>query len=433
MPAMAAPELMVIRAATAALEAVAEAAVVSATVTGRWCSTNARSAVTPAASAEMAGRRQGPPRWLGSRRKEWWLGGHWRCRRTGRGIYSAGTAGLTRCTVSGNAAAAAGNAGSGGEGGGGGGGWLTDGGNGGNGGVGGAGGAGGGLYIAASGGLALDNCTVSGNSDGCGGWGGSGGAGGHYGRLGDNGSAGSQGSGGSGGGGGGVFNLGSLRLTNCTIAYNSAAFGGTGKTGGAPGSGGGIVNQTEAQAQLLSTIVAGNKTPSGNPDDVRGVFSSLGYNLIGNTNGSTGFVAGGDLPDKEPLLAPLADYGGPTNCGLPTLTHALRSGSPAIDKGKRTALPATDQRGFTRPVVTPGIPSAAGGDSSDIGALEFACTDATVTSTADSGPGSLRNAVTVTGTGIIDVTGLSGQISLTSGQLNVAGSNLIILGPGPAS
>jgi hypothetical protein len=40
----------------------------------------------------------------------------------------------------------------------------------------------------------------------------------------------------------------------------------------------------------------------------------------------------------------------PENNGGPTLTHALRDGSPAIDGGSDEACPATDQRGAPRPV-----------------------------------------------------------------------------------
>ena len=62
-------------------------------------------------------------------------------------------------------------------------------------------------------------------------------------------------------------------------------------------------------------------------------------------------------------LGPLADYGGPT------LTHALLSGSPAIDGGNPatpgsggTACPTTDQRGETRP----------SGAACDVGSVEVA-------------------------------------------------------------
>ena len=83
-----------------------------------------------------------------------------------------------------------------------------------------------------------------------------------------------------------------------------------------------------------------------------------GFNLIGDGDGAGGFTAAGDQVGTgaspiDPLLAPLGDYGGPTQ------TMALLPGSPAIDKGDNTLVPidpstglpvTTDQRGFTRVV-----------------------------------------------------------------------------------
>src|SRR5262249_38514118 len=54
-------------------------------------------------------------------------------------------------------------------------------------------------------------------------------------------------------------------------------------------------------------------------------------------------MASGDLPGTAAQLGPLQDNGGPTP------THALLSGSPAIDAGDSTGCPPTDQRGITRP------------------------------------------------------------------------------------
>jgi hypothetical protein len=61
-----------------------------------------------------------------------------------------------------------------------------------------------------------------------------------------------------------------------------------------------------------------------------------------------------DYTVDNPLLAPLADNGGPTR------THALRAGSPAIDAGTNVLPLATDQRGRSR---TSGL-------ATDIGAFE---------------------------------------------------------------
>jgi hypothetical protein len=77
-----------------------------------------------------------------------------------------------------------------------------------------------------------------------------------------------------------------------------------------------------------------------------GTISASIHNLI--ADGSCAGMLSGD-----PLLAPLADYGGDTQ------TTALLPGSPAIDAGASAACPATDQRGVARP-----------GDACDIGAFE---------------------------------------------------------------
>jgi hypothetical protein len=67
-----------------------------------------------------------------------------------------------------------------------------------------------------------------------------------------------------------------------------------------------------------------------------------------------------NITNVDPLLAPLADNGGPT------MTHALGVGSPAIDQGNATG---PDQRGLPR-VDNPNVANAAGGNGSDIGAFE---------------------------------------------------------------
>lgn len=92
--------------------------------------------------------------------------------------------------------------------------------------------------------------------------------------------------------------------------------------------------------------------------DVSGGVTSEGHNLLGRSDGCTGFAAtdkqGGTTNETrlDPKLGPLANYGGPTE------TLALLAGSPAINAGSRGG-PARDQRSYLRKRVP------------DIGAFEY--------------------------------------------------------------
>jgi CSLREA domain-containing protein len=167
-------------------------------------------------------------------------------------------------------------------------------------------------------------------------------------------------------GGGGVSNYGSLALTNCTVSGNSTSRSGGGVSTGSSyyrgaittltnctvsgnssaSIAGGVFNSfTGSALSLGNTIVAGN-TAAFVPDS-SGVFTSQGNNLIGKTDGSSGWV-GSDLTGTigrplDPVLAPLGNYGGPT------LTMALLPGSPAINAGASGPnIPAIDQPGLGR-------------------------------------------------------------------------------------
>ncbi len=156
--------------------------------------------------------------------------------------------------------------------------------------------------------------------------------------------------------GGGIYGVGSaFEMTNCTVVQN---------TGFSPGIGIYFIAGTPT---VGNCIIAGN-TGSGVNADCYGTFGSLGFNLIGAINGSTGWGGLGDQIGTSgspinPLLGPLQDNGGPTPTMVPT------SLSPVIDQGKSFGV-TTDQRGFVRPFDYPSIPNAAGGDGSDIGAVE---------------------------------------------------------------
>jgi hypothetical protein len=226
--------------------------------------------------------------------------------------------------------------------------------------------------------------------------------------------------------GGGILNFETLTLTNSTVSGNNARSGGgiansgdmltvtnstvSGNT--ADGGGGGIINQADANAEITNTTLSGNTARTGggiyNIGDLllasstvarnaaataSGIYDApppdTGLTLVNNTliegdcadtpldsNGyniespgdTCGFdVEKGDLVNvsaDELKLKPLDENGGPTE------THALESGSAAIDQiPKQACVDAdgepltTDQRGRPRPEP--------GGSMCDVGAFEL--------------------------------------------------------------
>lgn len=146
----------------------------------------------------------------------------------------------------------------------------------------------------------------------------------------------------SGTGGGIYFNGTLLTLTNVTVTANTSlnGAGGLHRTGTNP-------------LNIRNSIIAGNNGAVANPDAL-GAMNSQGNNLIGNTIGSTGWVAA-DLQNLPAQLGPLAANGGLGN------THVPLTGSPAIDGGQNCVTDLTcsaanppiavtvDQRGISRP------------------------------------------------------------------------------------
>ncbi len=160
-------------------------------------------------------------------------------------------------------------------------------------------------------------------------------------------------------GGGGFYNLGTSEFENSTISGNT----------GGPGGG---IYQESGHLTLNFTTITGNVFRGldalDGTIDFRGIilagnsaviypdcyvetnvtFTSQGGSVFGITNGCTFDLGPGDKQGNvtNPLdakLGPLADNGGPTH------THALLSGSPAINAAG-TDCPSTDQRGVARPV-----------------------------------------------------------------------------------
>jgi CSLREA domain-containing protein len=151
-----------------------------------------------------------------------------------------------------------------------------------------------------------------------------------------------------------------LLLANSTVTDNTAGSDADGETSALSLQR--DVNAPATTATLVNTIVAANidLDPVNAPDcQIEGAAQVLsnGFNLIGNANGCGFAPAAGDQVGSpatpiDPAVGPLARNGGPTQ------THALLTGSPAIDTGGAPFLPV-DQRGVPR--STP-----------DIGAYELA-------------------------------------------------------------
>jgi hypothetical protein len=264
--------------------------------------------------------------------------------------------------------------------------------------------------------------------------------------------------------GGGIIsdNDSTLNISNSTFSGNSANAGGavandsiatvtnstfTGNTGFAQG--GGIFNQPSDQVSIRNSILAlntsastcGGSCPNGSPD-LSGDFTSLGHNLIGKSDGSTGFTNGsnGDQVGSvasplDPRLGPLANNGGPTQ------THALLADSTAIDAGNNCVVDnsctpplglslTTDQRGAGFPRSNDG--DGDGTSTVDIGAFEVQVI--LVTNTNDSGSGSLRQAITDANTSaatdaINFQSGLTGTITLLTALPDLS-TSMSINGPG---
>ena len=175
-------------------------------------------------------------------------------------------------------------------------------------------------------------------------------------------------------------NAATLNIKHGTISGNNAHAGNSGVNQMgvslrlrlvAEGTGGGI-RVGAGGVMLENTIIAGNTAANGTGDttgaptpgpNVDGTVTSNGHNLLGDATEAIGFTGTGDLTGADPMLAALADNGGPTQ------TMELLPGSDAIDAGVATGS-TTDQRGMARTVDDPGVVNAATSDGTDIGAFE---------------------------------------------------------------
>ena len=187
--------------------------------------------------------------------------------------------------------------------------------------------AGGGIYINTTATVNLTNVTISGNT-----------ATGSY--------------------GGGMYqeNTPTTNLTNVTISGNTSSLGGGGISTSGDGGTLNILNSTIANNHVTSDTVGGirdlstlnikNTIVAGNDGDEcvpGGAWNSQGYNLSSDATCSFTNTGDGDQQNTDPLLGALANNGGYSQ------THALLSGSPAINAGTNTDCPSKDQRGIKRP------------------------------------------------------------------------------------
>jgi predicted outer membrane repeat protein len=142
-----------------------------------------------------------------------------------------------------------------------------------------------------------------------------------------------------------MFNYGisSPTLTNVTFTGNSATL-----------YGGGMSSWENSSPIITNSIFWGNT-----PDQINNAPLSTSTITYSDVQGSNVYPGAGNI-NQDPLLGTLADNGGFT------LTHALGVDSPAIDAGDPSNCPATDQRGFPRPVDGDGV----NGPRCDMGAYE---------------------------------------------------------------
>ena len=126
-------------------------------------------------------------------------------------------------------------------------------------------------------------------------------------------------------GGGGFITTSVATINNSTFAYNGATI-----------AGGDSIYNTGPATTVSNSILAYAEGGM----NCFGTFVSGDYNI--DDDGSCGFAMSSDSA-SDPFLDPLADNGGPVK------THALMSGSPAIDSANNATCESKDARGTDRP------------------------------------------------------------------------------------
>ena len=139
-----------------------------------------------------------------------------------------------------------------------------------------------------------------------------------------------------------------MSIENSTITGNYVT--GTGSNGSAVFTDNTATGLKPQPTYFFDSIVAGNDVRPGVSEIEGPVAATSAYNIFGDgsaaglTNGVNGNHLGTAGSPINPLLGPLQNNGGPTE------TMALLPGSPALNAGSTTGVPATDQRGLPRVV-----------------------------------------------------------------------------------
>ncbi|MGA9635113.1 MAG: CSLREA domain-containing protein [Solirubrobacterales bacterium] len=134
--------------------------------------------------------------------------------------------------------------------------------------------------------------------------------------------------------------LGQLSIVHSTIAGNQSS----------PAAG--AINFDSGTLVLSSSIL---DNPTGGDCYASPAPTSAGHNVVSDASCALG--GPGDLNSTDPLLASLADNGGPSAGVSPVWaipTQALLAGSPAIDHSPCAGL-TVDERGFPRPSPSTGL------------------------------------------------------------------------------
>ena len=207
---------------------------------------------------------------------------------------------------------------------------------------------------------------------------------------------------------GGISIYGNVDMTiqNSTIASNVSAQQDTAP----PSKAGGVFREIGVQSGLVtpnleglltiqSSILSGNVGTIGpedlgqQPGETFANAIAMSNSLVGSSGTITPTPVGAGNLSGDALLLPLGNYGGPT------LTHALATGSPAIDTGANPAALTFDQRTLPRTL----------GAATDMGAFE-------------SGSSIALGCADVDGNGVVD--GLTDGLMALRAMLGLTGTSV---------